>query len=77
MLVLVAVAVMALSYLALAPFQCVGYCEDFDQTVGGRESRCLSSCSTAFGYGTPLGHLWLLVPVAVLVALWLRFARHR
>ncbi len=72
--VLWSVAAFAVSFVLLAPVQCVGYCEDFDATVRV-DGRCLSSCATLLGYGAPLGSGWFLVPVLTVAVLLLRRRR--
>ena len=52
-----AVAVFAVSFLLLAPVECVGYCEDFNGTTGV-DGRCLSSCTTLLGHAGTLGPGW-------------------
>ena len=70
--VLWSVAVFAVSFVLLAPVECVGYCEEFDATAG-TEGRCLSSCTTLSGYAAVLGAAWFLLPVLLIgVALVLR-----
>jgi len=67
---------LAVSFVLLAPVQCVGYCEDFDETAGV-DGRCLSSCMTLLGYDAPLGSGWVVVPVLLVGVLLLRRLRPR
>ena len=61
--------------MLLAPVQCVGYCDDLDETAG-RSGQCLSSCTTLLGYDAPLGAGWWLVPVALAGVLLVARRRH-
>lgn len=76
MVALWSLAAFAVSFVLLAPVQCVGYCEDFDETAGV-DGRCLSSCTTLLGYGAPLGPGWFLVPALLVVLLLVGRRRRR
>lgn len=76
MVALWSLAAFAVSFVLLAPVECVGYCEDFD-AASGVDGRCLSSCTTLLGYGAPLGPGWFLVPVLLVGVLLLRRRRQR
>ena len=65
-----------LSFVVLAPLECVGYCEDFE-AAAGVDGRCLSSCTTLLGHSAPLGSGWFLAPCLLVGLLLVTFRTRR